>query len=128
MAEWMVREIFSDMESMRGAVEHAIAGVLERTPLEEDAYFDLKVILRELSCNALEHGRSPVEISISLCCDGRHLHALICDAGEGFDPCQIAKELNVKQERGRGIAIVNNLAEGLAYNTAANKVLVRLKI
>ncbi len=128
MEKWSVQERFSDWEQMRLAVENALTATASHIALEEGVWYDLRVVLRELACNALEHGKTPVELSISTCCDQEHLHVLVCDAGEGFDPCAEGTLLEVDQARGRGLHIVNSLSEAMAYNAAANKVLVRLRI
>ncbi len=128
MQKRTVMTSFSTLPAMKKALEEALCEVKRELHLCEEVYYDLKVILHELSCNALEHGVSPVEVMISTCCDGKHLHALICDKGDGFDPCVLAKRIPPNQERGRGIYLVEQLADGLSYNNAANKVLVRLSM
>ena len=128
MGRWSITEIFSDFQEMRTAVDRALDATEVAVSMGEEMRYDLRIILRELSCNALEHGQSPVELLLATCCDGKHLHVLVSDAGKGFDPCRAVAAVRSGDERGRGLHIVGNLAEAMAYNDAANKILVRMRI
>lgn len=101
----------------------------EQLPVQEETWYDIKVILHELCCNALEHGKYPVEVFSALCDNDNMLHILVCDSGEGFLPSKRpAPHVDVDNERGRGLAIVDSLADDLMFNATANKVLVRIQI
>ncbi len=119
--------MFSAPEEMRGILRNLLETAREQLPVQEETWYDLKIILYELCGNALEHGKFPVEVFAAVCCGDRCLHILVSDSGKGFCPqdCMLS---GAEEERGRGLHIVNSLADDLVFNSAANKVLVRLHI
>ena len=127
VTKWCANRQFSDLLGMRSALNELLSAVRSNVALNEDRWYDLKIVLRELCCNALEHGRSPVEVTVANCGSG-YLHVLVCDAGEGFDPCALRYAHDQDAERGRGLHIVDHLTESMAYNAAANKILVRMQL
>lgn len=127
MSSWSFRDTFSDPEQMRHVLRRVLDDAKEQLPVEEETWYDIKVILHELCCNALEHGKYPVEVFSALCEDDHMLHIMVSDAGEGFLPGS-RPGADVNAERGRGLTIVDSLADDLVFNEAANKVLVRIQI
>lgn len=127
MQAWSFRDSFSTPEQMRLVLKRVLDDAREQLPVEEETWYDIKVILHELCCNALEHGKYPVEVYSSLSGDDNMLHIMVSDSGEGFTP-EICKSPNQESERGRGLTIVDSLADDLLFSTTANQVLVRIHI
>jgi anti-sigma regulatory factor (Ser/Thr protein kinase) len=127
MPDLSFRDTFSTPEEMRLVLRNVLSTARSQLPIEEETWYDLKIILHELCGNALEHGKCPVEVFAAVCRGDLCLHVLVYDSGEGFYPqdCMLS---NVEEERGRGLHIVNSLADDLIFNSAANKVLVKLHI
>lgn len=127
MPAWSFRDTFSTTEQMRAVLSVMLKDVREHVELDEEPWYDLKIILHELCCNALEHGKQPVEVFTALSESDRRLHILVSDQGAGFQPGK--KSLSdTDAESGRGLHIVSCLADDLMFNSAANKVLVRMQL
>ncbi len=127
MPVWSFSGIFSTSEEMRNIIYQMLKNVLEQLHIDEEDWYDLKLILQELCSNALEHGEKPVELQASICACDNCLHILISDSGQGFCPMNCSPP-SADEERGRGLHIVEALARKVAFNSSANKVLVSLNI
>ena len=127
MPDWNFRGSFSTADEMRTILQEFLATIREQLPVQEETWYDLKVILYELCSNALEHGKVPAEVIGAVCSRDSCLHVLVSDSGEGFCPdgCLLG---GIENERGRGLHIVHCLADEIVFNSAANKVLIRLHI
>ncbi|MDR1620705.1 MAG: ATP-binding protein [Clostridiales bacterium] len=126
METWSFRDTFSTLDQMRLVLRRALDDARNHLPVEEETWYDIKVILHELCCNALEHGKHPVELYSAMCDIDHMLHILVADSGGGFIPGITLADTFA--ERGRGLAIVDHLATDLMFNETANKVLVRIAI
>lgn len=127
MPDWNFRRTFSTPEEMRYVASDLLTAVREQLPVQEETWYDLKLIVYELCSNALEHGKIPAEVIAAVCRKDCYLHVLVSDSGEGFCP-EICSTVNIEKERGRGLRIVHSLADEIVFNSAANKVLVKLHI
>jgi len=125
---WCIHERFSTAQALREAVMSTLYILNSHVRLDEETWYNLKLILNELCFNALEHGARPVYIDGALCRNSGCLHILISDSGAGFDPCSQPEPTDTFQERGRGLWIVRQLTDAMAHNTAANKTLVRIAL
>jgi anti-sigma regulatory factor (Ser/Thr protein kinase) len=127
MPAWSFRESFSTPEQMRCVLNEMLKDIRHQLNLDEEPWYDLKIILHELCCNALEHGKDPVEVFSVVCHSDKRLHILVCDSGDGFQPAE--KDIASKDaEHGRGLHIVSCLADDIMFNSTANKVLVRMQV
>lgn len=124
---WSFSGVFSTSEQMYVMIEQLLLEALEQLRINEETWYDLKLILQELCLNALEHGDKPVNLQASVCNCDNCLHILISDSGQGFNPmdCKLSR---LDEERGRGLSIVEALAKKVVFNSCANKVLVSLDI
>jgi anti-anti-sigma factor len=100
--------------------------VNERDPRGGDA--GLCQLLRELLLNAVEHGnggdaRKKVECELERTGDGRY-RVMVADGGEGIDSDRLALEPSddAGQERNRGYAIINTIADELRFEPAKARV------
>ena len=127
MPDWSFQGEFISPDGMRTVLQRMLSTVRYELPVEEETWYDLKVIMYELCGNALEHGKLPASVFASVCRKDCCLHILVSDSGEGFSPeeCLLS---GIEEERGRGLHIVHTLADDIVFNSAANKVLVRLHI
>ncbi|MDL2235884.1 ATP-binding protein [Christensenellaceae bacterium OttesenSCG-928-L17] len=127
MQEWSFRDTFSTPEQMRDVLRTMLDDVKTSLHVDEEPWYDLKIILHELCCNALDHGKAPVEIFSAFCVYDDRLHILVCDRGEGYNPGEPGLA-DTNAEHGRGLHIVSCLADDLMLNSTANKILVRMQI
>lgn len=125
MPNWNFRDSFSSHEQMRLVLGEMLNEVRVQLDMDEENWYDLKIILHELCCNALDHGKAPVEIFSAVCMSDQRLHVLVSDCGAGFTP-KAGKTADKDAESGRGLHIISSLADDILFNSSANKVLVRM--
>lgn len=127
MPDWSFQDTFTSLDGMRVVLQRMLSTIQSELPVEEETFYDLKVIMYELCGNALEHGKLPAEVYASVCRKDSCLHVLVSDSGKGFCPGECFLS-GIESEHGRGLHIVHTLADDIVFNSAANKVLVRLHI
>ncbi|MDL2258513.1 ATP-binding protein [Eubacteriales bacterium OttesenSCG-928-K08] len=125
MPEWSFKDTFSTPEQMRVVLRNMLNDVRANLEVDEELWYDMKIILHELCCNAINHGKVPVQTMSAICSKDKKLHILVSDAGEGHNQLQKGPSGN-DAEHGRGLHIVSNLADELMFNSSANKVLVMI--
>jgi serine/threonine-protein kinase RsbW len=131
--EW---DINSEPARVKQTVGEILARLDEAAPgqtLEERG--DLKLIFSELLYNAIIHGNNSdpdkkVRISLQVV-NGRQVNAGITDEGPGFDYQQTVSRDPVEglySETGRGIQIVNALADKLSFDSSGRRVMFEKRV
>ena len=94
------------------------------------SYSDMKLVIRELLINAIEHGNKndpgkSVSCRIEKIASNR-FKVLVSDEGEGFDHASLEMGMpGVRDsERKRGLPLVNTLSDELIFNEKGNAVTV----
>lgn len=126
---WNIQICFSTLSEMHTDLPAVIKEISSYGKLSDDREHDLRLILSELTINALEHGMPPVSIKAGKCCCG-DIHILISheEPIQKFDPCEYFQTIpDLESERGRGIFLAYCLADALAYNASATKALLKVK-
>jgi len=126
---WNIKICFSTLSDMYADLPAIVKKISQYGKLSADREYDLRLILSELTINALEHGLPPVSISAGRCCCG-DIHILISheEPVQKFDPCEYFQSVpDPENERGRGIFLAYCLADGLAYNSSATKALLKVR-
>lgn len=125
---WSVSTSFCKIEDMRKALDDFLKGIGESIEISYDCAQNLRLILTELSVNAILHGKGQVSAMAVECFDGL-LHILVShESSDSFDPKKYYDAPPpLGSENGRGIFLAKNLSENLVYNTRANKVLACVK-
>lgn len=128
---WSQQICLSTLSEMQMKLPPLLREIAVCGNLSAERLYDLRLILSELAINALEYGRPPVCITAGKCCCG-DIHVLIAHTDSKssytFNPCDYFKEPpSPDSERGRGIFLSYYLADGLAYNTAATKALLKIR-
>ncbi len=110
--------------------------------IEEDSLFELKVILNELTVNAIRHGNrcNPlkyVKVTSGIGKDS-FVYVIVEDEGEGYDYKSLISSHDKTfddlvesfdfKENGRGIMIVKNLSNSIKFNVKGNKIIVLKKL
>ncbi len=116
-------------------VERVIEETNAFLPKSSSADFTpVKVVLRELLLNAIQHGsgsQGEGQISCSIeRNDDMHLKIVVEDQGDGFDPQLIDMSLPEDANRApnRGYALISALSDRLEFNEKANQVAAHLII
>ncbi len=116
-------------------VERVIEETNAFLPKSSSADFTpVKVVLRELLLNAIQHGSGPQGKGLISCSIERneemHLKITVEDQGDGFDPELIDMSLPEDASRApnRGYALISALSDRLEFNQKANRVAAHLTI
>lgn len=115
--------------------EDAIAGILHEITTEiakvdpeiSDLEFRVEMAVREMLANAIEHGckSSEQEIYIELQTSVSRVKIAVKDPGEGFDFDRAnLNDMPVMEEKGRGLAMVNEAVDEIKFNETGNKITV----
>lgn len=98
----------------------------------EQAVHRARVVVNEIITNALRHGNkfdTDKRITVEVIANGSGFNLRVEDEGEGFDPMQIESPLNgenVLRDHGRGIHIIEELADEVAYECGGRRVCVTI--
>ena len=125
---WGVSASFGRIEDMRKALDDCLKGIAESIEISYDCSQNLRLILTELSVNAILHGKGRVTVLAAECFDGQ-LHILVShEPSDAFDPEKYYDAPPpLGSQNGRGIFLAKNLSEKLVYNASANKALACVK-
>jgi anti-sigma regulatory factor (Ser/Thr protein kinase) len=94
------------------AARHALDAL--RDQVSEGLLADLRLAVSELVTNSVRHGRSGAvadDVELAVRMDGQALRLEICDCGQGFVPRRVDREADLDALGGRGLFIVEQLAE-----------------
>jgi serine/threonine-protein kinase RsbW len=99
------------------------------------AEFAVEMALREALANAIIHGnREDPRKKVRICCacdSKRGILIIVRDQGEGFDPSTIPSPLiaeNIASEHGRGIYLINMLADEVEFRRGGTEIHIRKDI
>src|SRR5690606_35508852 len=117
-------------------VERFVEDICSHYNLPRDIYGNILVSLSEAASNAILHGNKSsaekrVEITSALNDSEQLLIFEIKDEGCGFDykalPDPISPQ-NISRENGRGVFLMNMLADSVAYSDNGSTVALKFKI
>ena len=102
----------------------AISGELHsylysRGESDSDIFFDIKLAVFELAGNILQHSKSPAELRVEVDHDRVYINIF---GGNCFD-CGCFSKPDLVSDRGRGIFLVQSIAESLKYYQNGKNVL-----
>lgn len=117
----------SVMENIR-LVESFIDNAKEKFHITDDVYGNIMVAVTESVNNAILHGnKSDINrtVSLALFYDNTKLKCVVEDEGQGFDyeslPDPTAPE-NINKIGGRGVFLIRNLSDAVAFYDAGKKI------
>lgn len=111
-------------------VENLVEKVCQTVGVQEDAFGNVLIAVTEAVNNAISHGNeknSTLSIDVAVGDATDSFCFKIKDQGDGFDynnlPDPTAPE-NILKENGRGIFLMRNLSDEVAFNEAGNEVII----
>ncbi|MBD5560737.1 MAG: ATP-binding protein [Clostridia bacterium] len=113
----------------RNSVDQMLRAIDARQPLSEGSRDALRLVSMELLNNIADHSSADV-VELSCKLQDGVVSITIDDNGPGFDYHEVMERSMVDpfDERGRGMLIVQAIADELRYNPAGNSVRVVLRI
>lgn len=121
--------IGSELENLT-AVESLIDRVCQSVGVHEDVYGNVLIAVTEAVNNAIIHGNKfgkDAAVDLQVFDDAESFCFRVSDKGKGFDhknlPDPTAPE-NLEKENGRGVFLMRNLADEVAFNESGNEVTV----
>jgi DNA-binding response OmpR family regulator len=111
-------------EAYNNALEHGVLGLNSAIKNQEDGFFKYYE-LREQAMAQLKDAM--IIIDMRYCPDTLSLYFIICDSGRGFNSNEIAPEIG-NAEFGRGLSLLEEIAEKVSYNTSGNQVEICYKL
>lgn len=119
------------------AIDPAVQGimaVITEMGCASGREFEIELVLREALANAIRHGSSndpSKQIQCCVACDHAHgMLIIVRDPGPGFDPASIPNPVfgqNVFATGGRGIYLINQLADEVRFEKGGTEIHMRIK-
>ena len=100
----------------------AIAAIVGRSGISEEAAFGIDMAVREAVTNAIIHGNKLDEkkfVEINVKSSSESLEISVRDQGPGFDPADVpdpTKEENILKTSGRGIFFMRNFMDEVDWS------------
>lgn len=125
-------KIESKMSNLR-IIENAIDEMTGSIGINQDNYGKIMVAALEAVNNAITHGNKAnpqkmVDVEIEF--DQNEMKVTVTDEGEGFDPKEIPDPTlpeNIEELSGRGVFLMNKLADSITFNEKGNSVTMSFK-
>jgi len=115
-------------------VENYLSKAKMHFNLKEDKYPDILISITEAVNNAIIHGNGADEskkVSINMSQKAKGIQVSISDEGNGFNPSNVPDPThpdNVECCGGRGVFIMNQLADKLSYSNNGSTVQMFFKL
>jgi serine/threonine-protein kinase RsbW len=126
-------EITSKIEKLT-EIESLIDSISEKVNITSDIYANILVGVTEAVKNAIIHGNDldpskTIEIEYEI--NPKYIRFIVTDKGNGFDYYSVpdpTKPENLEKEAGRGLFLMNCLADEVVYNDKGNEVCLKFFI
>ena len=131
-AKYQTLKINSNTQSLR-LVERLVEDVCQIYSVNEDCYGNMLIAVTEAVNNAILHGNKndPDKfVKIGFESDDQKLVFSISDEGEGFDHTTLpdpTDPVNIDKISGRGVFLMQSLADSIAFEQNGSKVLLGFK-
>ncbi|MCW2871573.1 ATP-binding protein [Actinacidiphila oryziradicis] len=99
-----------------GEARRRVRTLLSRCTFSEEACYTATLVISELVTNALKHTAGKT-VSCLLRADDRHIHLQVTDQGADAGEPKM-REAGAGDENGRGLQLVNSLADGWGVATS----------
>jgi serine/threonine-protein kinase RsbW len=127
MDETKVLEIRSTVEEIP-RVQADVQQDLNRSGINDDTCFAVKLALEESLVNAIRHGNQldpTLHVHIQYCINDRCIKICVRDEGPGFDPARVPDPTspeNLTKTTGRGLMLIRAYMDSVAFNPRGNEV------
>lgn len=110
-----------------------ISQIGENLLLDEQAVFNIKLVLSELVINGFTHGQAGNcgrSVKIDVCIDehARSVGLMVDDGGQGFSQNTLHDQAPLSDEHGRGLILVHAISEQVIFNDCGNQVSVHISV
>ena len=123
----MVKKIIvSELAGIRAAVTETIGDAREHGLVSEEKTFDIKLSLNELLTNSVKYSGTGSAV-LTYCFREGFFCCSIVDNGRGFESSELRCS-ELYEESGRGVFIVDCIADELRYNKKGNGVYLRIHL
>ena len=115
-------------------VENLIESLLEQKKISDTVYGNVIVALTEAALNAIKHGNQsdPSKmVTITHSFTPTEIIFVVEDQGHGFDYNNLPDPTNpenLEKENGRGLFIINNLADKLEFDNNGSKMTISFSL
>ncbi len=129
-----IRIRFSSRLAQVNRVVDEVHVYFHQLQVEESELHDIKLALRELLNNAVEHGNKNNETAVVKCTlehtGANHYKMIVKDQGDGFHHKNIKWDIpeDPAQTRSRGLPLVNRFCDRVTFNKKGNQVTVHLSL
>lgn len=126
-------DIASEISNIR-KIENVIDELSYELNINKDAYGKILVATLEAVNNAIIHGnKTDINkfVNVAFIISNGRLNITVKDQGKGFNP-QIVPDPtspeNIENLHGRGVYLMNNLADDIEFNTDGNQVTMKFNL
>jgi serine/threonine-protein kinase RsbW len=130
----MVRKIRIESKlSNIGIVENAVDTITRDAGINKENYGKILVSVMEAVNNAIIHGNKSDEtkyVDIKIILENSVLSVTVEDQGKGFIPADVpdpTEPKNIERVNGRGVFLMNRLADEIEFNKKGNSVTMTFK-
>ena len=121
------------LDNMKATIKQLTDDINVKYPLNEEKFFNIRLVLSELIMNAFKHSKSGDFVDVYLECDCSEdkIRIVVEDYGHGFDLKSADEEAEANDlynNGGRGIKLVRALCEKVRYNDTGNSVSVVMRV
>jgi serine/threonine-protein kinase RsbW len=127
-------EFSSDLKNLN-RVEKFIEEISDQYHINNTYFGNLMIAITEAVTNAIIHGNDndpDKKVKLEFTSDKRGLAFKVIDEGKGFDyknvPDPLEAENGDVQNIGRGLFLINSLADQVSFNETANEILMIFEI
>ncbi len=123
----------SKIENIR-FVENLVDEISEECEINELLYGNIIVSIVEAVNNAMKHGNKfdqTKHIKVECYISNKQLNFKICDQGKGFDYKNVpdpTKKENIDKPHGRGIFLINKLADKVKFYKNGREIIITFKL
>ncbi len=115
-------------------IENVIDQITDEYKIKPETYGNIQLSIHEAMKNAIEHGSKEDErkkIHFSYAVAKKKITFVMLDEGEGFDYSKIpdpTKPENIENLTGRGIFLINNLADKVGFDKGGSQISISFRI
>lgn len=133
MSEKSFRLELKSTHSESERIPDYVAGLQNKSDLTDDEISALMLLISEAVSNAIEHGNRFIEskrVFLEVLVKPDEIRTSVKDEGEGFDYNNIKdplKEDNLLDEGGRGVFLIQEMADSMEFRNGGSELIFTIK-